>query len=190
MKFKLLASLFTSTVVIGLGLNLASLQIETEAQAQTSDLSETKFICKPSYDPETQQPVPTTYAWQPHKKIPIVRWTSTLGSKEEWTPQKRCEEVSSRFQEAHDNGSLEYLTHGTINAQAVICTARSLGEDCDTLILTLRSQDNTEETLEQLSNVLLGYVGGPLEQSSDDPVKVHNNRIYIEFDVESFPEQP
>lgn len=77
MKFKLLASLFTSTVVIGLGLNLASLQIETEAQAQTSDLSETKFICKPSYDPETQQPVPTNYAWQPHKKIPVVRWTSS-----------------------------------------------------------------------------------------------------------------
>lgn len=188
MKFKLFASLFTSAVVTGICLNLAPWGVQTEVQAQSS--SETQFICSTSYDPETKQQVPTTYAWLPQEKIPIVRWTSTIGSKEEWTPQKRCDEVSSRFQEAHDNGSLKYVTYGTINNQTVICTARSLGEDCDTLILTLRSQDNPEETLEQLSNVLLGYVGSPLEQSSDDPVKVHNDRIYIEFDIESFSDRP
>jgi len=43
--------------------------------------------------------VPTTFARSvTGKRIPVVRWFSTMGS--EYNPNRRCEEVSNRFQDA------------------------------------------------------------------------------------------
>lgn len=181
MKSKLFVSLFTSAVVTGICLNLAPLRVKTEVQAQSS--SETEFICKEGYDPETKERVPTTYAWLPHKKIPIIRWTSTLGSKEEWTPQKRCDEVSSRFDKAYRNNTIGLITNSKIDNERVICTAKNTRGACDTLLLTLREEDNPLEVLERFNLLLNGYeFAPPVNQNSDsqEPQK------YIQIDIENF----
>ncbi|MBO1347065.1 MAG: hypothetical protein EBE86_006565 [Hormoscilla sp. GUM202] len=61
-----------------------------------------------------------------------------------------------RFQKAYKNGSLEYLTNGTINGQKVICTARSAAGGCEDLSIALRPGDNELEILASLERVLLG----------------------------------
>ena len=103
-----------------------------------------------------------------------------------FSPQKRCEEVSPRFQAAYDNGSLKYITNGMMNGQPVICTARLVGDDCETLLITLRHQVNIKQTLHQLSDILLGYTDAPLELSSGEQVYFDDDRIYIKVDIEEF----
>lgn len=95
-------------------------------------------------------------------------------------PNKRCEEVSPRFQTAYENDSLQYLTNGTINKEPVICTARSEGGDCDTLIMTLRRNiDDPKPILAQLADTFKGRSTGPIRHSS-------NKAIYIQVDMEDF----
>ena len=189
MKFKLFASLFTSAVVTGICLNLAPWGGKTEVQAQSS--SETQFICSTSYDPETKQRIPTTYAWLPNKKIPIIYWTSTLGSEEQWTPQKRCDEVSPRFDRAYKNGNINYFTNGRLNDEKVICTVREKGDDCtdDTLLLTLRKEDNDLAVLAQFETIL------EAEAKPEDAVQQTSSRhpdgtkrVYLGLDIEEFLE--
>ncbi|VEP13131.1 conserved hypothetical protein [Hyella patelloides LEGE 07179] len=186
MKFQLLIFSLAALFLTELSNILPTKQAKSFPIAQGN----IRFVCSQSYDSINKKYVPATLAWNPQHKKPIVIWQNEDFSESGFNPQTRCEEVSPRFQEAYDNGSLKYLTYGTMNEQPVICTARFLGEDCDTLIITLRHQDNTEQTLQQLSDILLGYADAPLEQSSDDLVKVDNNRIYIEVNVENFLSQP
>ncbi len=149
-----------------------------------------QFVCSQSYDNISGTYVPSTLAWNPNNKKPIVIWKSEDHSGNGFPPQKRCEEISPRFQAAYDNGSLKYITSGIMNGQPVICTARLVGDDCATLLITLRHQDNAKRTLHQLSDILLGYTDAPLEQSSGDLVYYEDDRIYIEVDIEEFLSQP
>jgi len=58
-----------------------------------------------------------------------------------YSAKTRCEQVSPRFQEAYDKGTLNYMTNGTWKGQngkdkPVICAASVLGGDCETLLFT------------------------------------------------------
>jgi hypothetical protein len=84
--------------------------------------SPVQFICSEGYDRVSTRRYPTTYAWTQRGKIAIVRWKTEQFPG--YLPQKRCEEVSPRFQEAYENGTLSFITNGTMNRQPVICTTR------------------------------------------------------------------
>ncbi len=135
------------------------------------------FRCKEGFDSASQKKLPTTYARNERGKIAVVRWETTYFK--DYTPQQRCEEVSPRFQTAYENGSLQYLTNGTMNGEPVICTARSDGGDCDTLIMTLRRNDDPKPILAQLNDTFQGRSTGPIRHSS-------NKAIYIKVDIEEF----
>jgi tetratricopeptide (TPR) repeat protein len=82
------------------------------------------------------------------------------------------------------------MTHGEMNGQPVVCTASKVGNDCDTLLITLKHQDNAEKTLTQLSNTLLGYASEPLQQSSGDITYDQENKPYVEVNIEEFLNKP
>ena len=127
-------------------------------QAQTKG-DQIEFICGAGFDKNTGKKQPTTYLWFQGNKYGVIRWVKAMGST---TPQELCDKVSSRLQEALDNGSLNFVTNGSINGQPVICTARKYNGDCDTLILTLRPQDNPLEVLEGFKEALIGrHIGIP-----------------------------
>jgi hypothetical protein len=96
------------------------------------------------------------------------------------SPQKRCESVSPRFQQAYNNGTLSFLTNSKINGQPVICTAREYGDSCHTVLMTLRSQDDSFKILNDLKDILNGRSVGPLIHSSGAP------KAYIQLDIEEF----
>lgn len=160
----------------------------TTEQAQAEPES-VQFICSQGYDPATQEQVPITYAWTPKGKIAIVRWKSDRFAGSGFTPERRCSEVSPRFDSAYQNGNLNYLTNGRLNGQKAICAVRDLGADCNdnTLLLTLRPEDEELQVLSQLNGILDGDVGsGPLEQSTSPKHPDGTDKVYIELNVERF----
>lgn len=170
MKIKL----FAATIAAA-----ATLVVTSSAAMGQSGSNETQFICREAFDQATNQKIPTTYAWTERGKIAVVRWTSTLGNGA-WTPERRCQEVSPRFQAAYENGSIRYLTNGTVNGQRAICTAREEGGSCQDLLLTLRPEDNAMAVLRQLNDVLKGRAGATLRQSGQE------DQVYIQVDIERF----
>ena len=152
--------------------------------------STVQFICQKTYDNNSDTYVYSTVVWNPEHKKPIVIWKREDFSGNNYPPEIRCEEVSPRFQQAYDSGSFRYITHGEMNGQPVICTASAVGGDCQKLLITLKHEDNAEQTLEQLSDILLGYASSALEQSSGHISYSEDNKLYIEVDLEDFLRQP
>lgn len=169
------------------GLLSISLNFSTNTKAQSDNLfGNIKFACGQNYDRETQQYIFTTFAWNSQYKKPIITWKKETFSDSGFDPQKRCETVSPRFQEAYGNQSLKFITHGTMNRQSVICTSGQVGGECQTLLLTLLPEDDPLQTLEQLSDIFLGYASSPLQQSSEEQIHEVGDRIYVEVDIEEF----
>jgi hypothetical protein len=167
-KLLFVIAVSTGVVISGIGFNSESVKAQEQVQ----------FVCAPSFDRQTNQKLPTTFAWTSRGKIAIVRWERT--DFPGFPPQTRCEQVSPKFQKAYDNGGINFLTNGTINQQPVICTARESGGECDTLLMTLRPEDNAVTILTQLQEVLNGRQVGAVHHSSSTP------QVYYQVDFENF----
>ncbi len=167
-----------------------SKQVQADTQVP-ADTESVQFICNQGYDPETQTKIPTTYAWTPRGKISIVRWKSDWFEGAGYTPERRCSEVSPRFERAYRNGNLNYLTNGRLNNQKVICAVREEGDNCtdNTLLFTLndKSQNNERKVLDELNSILLGNARKPINQSSEQQKHPDGTeKIYIDLDIETF----
>jgi hypothetical protein len=101
--------------------------------------------------------IPTTIVDTAKGRIQLIIWQSDYFGDSGWSPKKRCEEVTSRFQRLSNSGNLKYVATGTINSQSVICAAekRTSGYKCraDGLLLTLQSNDNPNKVLSELFNL-------------------------------------
>ncbi len=185
-----LAIIFASLIASAIAVGCAGNQVNNGKTTQEKFKQKIQFICNKTYDEASKEYVYSTIAWNPNNKKPIIVWKREDFSGNDFPPQKRCEKVSPRFQKAYDHGSLNYITQGIMNRQPVICTASTVGDTCQTLLITLKHQDNAEQTLEQLSDILLGYTSSALEQSSGEIAYSDDNRIYIKVDIEDFLSQP
>ncbi|NJN12737.1 MAG: hypothetical protein HC815_34215 [Richelia sp. RM1_1_1] len=172
MKFKSIGLLFTGCVLT------ATCIISMISQAKADD--EVRFICASGYDQQTDKRFPTTYAWTPRGKIAVIRWKYSWFNSQTITLQQRCEQVTSRFQTGYNKQSLSYITNGTANSQSVICTAKKVDAPCDTILLTLRPQDNSLQILDDLKEILRGRSTKPIEHSSKKP------QVYYKIDIKKF----
>ena len=164
--------------------------VDSNSQAQTNSNQKAQFICDRHFDQASDQYSYSTLAGNEKTRKPIIIWQQEDFSGNGYPPKARCEEVSPRFQEAYDSGNLKFITHGRMNRQPVVCTATKVGGDCETLLITLKHQDNAEKTLEQLSDILLGYASAPLQQSSGDIAYDSDNKPYVEVDIDKFLSKP
>ena len=158
------------------------------AYSNSNSAGSVKFACSQSYDAEQAEYVFTTFAWNPINKKPLIVWQREHLTDKGFDPQKRCELVSPRFQQAYDNGTLKFMREGVFNNQSVICTVSQIGDDCEagTLLLTLSPEENPQQTLAQLSDILLGYGDAALLQDSEDKIHREEEAIYINVDMEAF----
>ena len=83
------------------------------------------------------------------KQVPIIYWKSQAFAGSGWSPERRCQEVSARFQSYHSAGTLEYITTGRMNGLPVICVAKTDGgacaarpADCKACFLLLRVREH------------------------------------------------
>jgi hypothetical protein len=116
--------------------------------------------------------VPTTVVDTKRGRIELIVWKSDYFRASDWTPQKRCEEVSSRFQKFSDQGTLRYVTTGVISNQKVICVAKPLpgkGYNCmgDSLLITLQPEDNPSEVLKNLFSNAARVGGTPVTRDPE-----------------------
>ena len=100
---------------------------------------------------------PSTVVDTSRGRIELIVWKSDRFRQSGWSPQKRCEEVTRRFQKFSDNKVLRYVATGTINRQKVICVAQKkpTGIRCrkDGLLITLEPNDNPSKVLDELFDI-------------------------------------
>ena len=71
-----------------------------------------------------------------------------------YSPKKRCQEVSRRFQRNYDNGTLKKIASGIVNKETVICSGSDSNTVCNSgnLLFTLRQGTNGREVANRLFN--------------------------------------
>lgn len=104
------------------------------------------------------------------RQVPVIRWTSKTFNDAGWNQQRRCEEVSARFDTYLKQGRLAYITTGRINGLPVICTTDSRGGACDGLLYTLKPGQDATATLKNLLDIRV-KARGPLNET--------NERLYV-----------
>lgn len=139
--------------------------IGTYANAQTR-LQTKAFVCGQSNG------APTTIAQTNQGDVPVIRWTSDRFRDAGYSEERRCLEVSARFQQYFRNGQLNYLTTGIMNNQQVVCVADREGGNCTGLLFTLKRGSNPNQVLKSLLAVRV-RASGPLNEST--------SRVYIDM---------
>lgn len=127
--------------------------------------------------------VPTTLAIKVDgEPIPVIRWTSSIPVYSAGlSPERRCKEVSARFDTLNRQGRLKWLTSGRINGDSVICSALRKGLGCDALLFTLKPWQNANSTLRQLARLPM----------TKEPPHETNGRLYVSIDeLLSTPQDP
>jgi hypothetical protein len=150
--------------LVGLALLVGTASFAPGAQANPQKLS---FYCG------TSQGSPATLAKSGSRVVPIIRWSSDAFSDSGFSPERRCQEVSKRFQTYYDDGSLSFITTGRMNGQNVVCVARSHGGPCAGLLFTLKPGANPTQVINQLFNIRT-RASGPLNETTARP--------YIDFE--------
>jgi len=114
----------------------------------------TSFQCRSSDD------VNFTVALSQNGNVsdPIIVWASDAFSSSGYTPERRCQAVTQRLNDAlaENDYTLRglYLTVGRVNGQSVVCTVASTRSGCnrDNVLFTLSSNPrNPEQVLYNLS---------------------------------------
>ncbi|MDF5718086.1 MAG: COP23 domain-containing protein [Rhizonema sp. NSF051] len=120
----------------------------------TNSSVKSKFFCG------INKAVPTTLIKTSRGEIPLISWISAS----DFTNKSRCQEVSARFQKSYENGTLNYLTAGTLNGQPAICTGDRKNAPCtdSTLLFTLKRGTDPQKTLQALLDHRVHTVGGTI----------------------------
>lgn len=122
-----------------------------------ANTTEGKFYCGRSKN------TPTTMAKTSRGPVPVIRWVSTIG--EDYTPENRCKIVSGKFQQFYTDGTLNYLTTGTVNQLPVICAAQSENGSCTGVLFTLKPNSDPGRTLKRLLSIRDRAPGEVLNES-------------------------
>jgi len=126
--------------------------------------------------------IPVTYARTPRGNVPIIRWIDrSFGGN--WTSQRRCEDVSRRFQRNYDNGTLKTIATGKFNGYPVLCAAVNQDDPCTekTLLFTLKRNASARRVVERLLDSRGLAAGKIVNQSAckeDCPIYV-NVDVYL-----------
>lgn len=171
------------------GLMLAIAQAAATAQpnrAQTNN----KFYCGELNGQSA------TYVNGRRGPVPIIHWVDE-SFPPPWSPQRRCEDVSARFQRFYDNGQLDYIKAGRSNGQSVLCITRTQPGECISggLLITLKPGTDPQLTLQRLRNFQVGGSGVPIQLNVRQQIFYTNGEAYLDMreflgeDGESLPQQ-
>jgi hypothetical protein len=149
-------------------LGLAIALVASAMLNQPSNAQSKTFYCGMS------KGIVATMARTPRGNLPVIRWDSAYFSGSGWNQQRRCQEVSLRFQRYYDNGTLKYITTGQINKQSVVCVASHKGGDCTGLLFTIKPGNTPDRTLAKLLNYRTLAAG-------DSPNESAGQRLYIDI---------
>jgi Circadian oscillating protein COP23 len=134
-----------------------------------------QFTCGTSHNNRLNKKVPTTLAWSPSGKRALIQWVKQMDNN--WTPEKRCQEVSQRMQEANTAGTMQFITNGKMNGQRVICSATEVNGDCKNLLIALRPSDKPLTFMNEFREVFNGRSEGVGCTHGQEP------QVYLRIDL-------
>ncbi|MBD2212780.1 hypothetical protein H6G27_23325 [Nostoc linckia FACHB-104] len=163
----------------------------SQSVSTNSQPDKVTFYCREIFDKASGEKIPATVAWVPERKghISLIGWKSQVFPRN-FSPQKRCELVTQKFQQFYDNGGLNYLTHGINNGYPVICSIPNQGETCNgtNQLFTIRPGSNPTIVLQRLIDTLVGGGGdGILYQNSGQQVYIDMKEYFKQAPVENIP---
>lgn len=113
------------------------------------------------------------------RTAPLIAWSTEEFSDAGYTPQRRCNEVTNRFNSVlRENGnSLRniYLTVGPVNRLVVLCHTGNMNSGCNrsNVLFTLSQRNQRDrdprEILENLFNRRVLSSGNPVQESGGQP---------------------
>ncbi|MEL6495308.1 MAG: COP23 domain-containing protein [Cyanobacteria bacterium J06623_7] len=117
--------------------------------------------------------IPATVAYTPRGAIELIQWQNDFFNASQYTPERRCQEVSDRFQHHSQANNLRFISTGVINNYKAICIAEDTGNcKADGLLLTLEPDDNSETVLRNLFSLeARRQTGGVLRGGGSLPVE-------------------
>jgi hypothetical protein len=118
---------------------------------------------------------PATYVRGRRGPVPIIHWVDE-SFPPPWNPQRRCQEVSARFQRFYDNGQLDYLKAGKFNGQSVLCITRTQPGECipGGLLITLKPETDPKLTLQRLLDFRVEGSGVPIRLNTKEKEPTFN----------------
>ena len=153
-KLKSLGSIAAAAIAIG----TAALPQPTQAQTGR------QFFCGMS------KGNPATVVRTVRGPMTMVIWTNEDFTASGWTPERRCKEISGRFERFNSSGQLKHLKAGKVSGQPVICAASNRNTSCssNTVLITLPAGTNANAVLDRLLNTRAGASSTPIYLSADD----------------------
>ncbi|KAB8332566.1 hypothetical protein SD80_018425 [Scytonema tolypothrichoides VB-61278] len=151
----------------------------TATLTQPSYAQNQKFFCGMS------KGVPATLIRTSRRNIPMIRWVDA-GFAPPWIPERRCEEISARFQRFYKDGTLNFLRTSRSERQPVLCVASEKGGPClpEGILVTLKPGNNPEDILQQLFDSRSGISPGIIElsggTSSRDVISSEKDAAYLD----------
>ncbi|MBD1929166.1 hypothetical protein H6F74_23410 [Trichocoleus sp. FACHB-90] len=112
------------------------------------------------------QDAPTTVLITPQWERQFIRWVDPYFSKDGYTPERRAKEVTARLNRYFSQKD-QFITHGVMNKQPVICTTNRFGNGCNNLIYTLKPNQDPAIVLEDIFALTdRNFAGTVLRESS------------------------
>jgi Circadian oscillating protein COP23 len=158
-KLLILATLLTTELML------------LSVQPSTANPPTVRFYCGQSFDTEQKKILPTTFVATSARaeSIAIIRWKSGFGG---YSPQVRCNMVSTKFQTAWTGGNLKFIKAGLSNqtGQGIICGIADLQQKCDDsqILFTLKNHKDAKNIIASINSIKSGKVRNPILQSSGD----------------------
>jgi len=149
-------------------------QTESSNSATTYSKDKINFYCGAISDKDSGKNIPATIAYVPQRKakVAVIAWKSNYIP--QWDAQKRCNEVSPKFQAFYEDGRLNYLTTGKNQGYDIICAAVETGRSCkaEDQLFQVKASSNPEAVLKGLTGLIEGTSSEPIYQSSGQQIYV------------------
>lgn len=100
----------------------------------------------------------------------MVIWINEDFTASGYSPERRCKEISNRFEGFNRTGQLKVLKTGNVGGQPVICAASNRNSVCskNTVLITLPAGTNANTVLDRLLNTRAGASATPIYLGRDD----------------------
>jgi Circadian oscillating protein COP23 len=163
-------SFFLPALILATGLITGFPAISSAQPAPDNPTGTVQFSCGTAKDASSRSELPATVATVSgsDETTTMIIWKSEyFGTK--YTPQERCSIVSTAMQKAFQEGRTA-IGSGVDKKTGlgIICGVSKLDQPCDStnMLLTMKSYQVADETVDQLGSIMQGKTGKPVYQSS------------------------
>lgn len=161
-------------IIAGLAVGTGMLNISTTAKASSE-----QYSCMEVAG------IHGIYSNNHRGKINMINFTRDVS--EEWSLEKRCEEVAKRFQRFHDSGVLRFIGAGYVNTEPVLCAVVETGELCDSnnVLVTLPPNTDPVEGARRLMDTRSLAVGRVISVNGKEGKleKYVDGNVYYDLDI-------